>query len=263
MHGTGGSIGEVLGPVTAAGLIAVLFWRDVLQLSIVPALIAAFVLWRLLSGDSAQAGGGTASVKDYLGSFKELLKHKTIRLLFLVTSLRTVGQATTMIFLPIYLREDLGYSAALVGVYLSAAQLVGVGSQPLMGLLADRFGHKAVLMPAMVVFSALLFSLSAVEGQVQFAIAIIAIGAFLFSLHAIFISAAMEVAGEEVQATTVSLIYAASFVGSLSPIVAGLISDEYGVRTVFVFSAVLVSLATLVLAVTKLPGRTPKEAGVG
>ena len=263
MHGTGGSIGEVLGPVTGAGLIAVLVWQDVLKLSLVPALIAAFFLWRLLKNDSAQAGGGTSSVAEYLGSFKELLKQKTIRLLFVITSLRTVGQATTMIFLPIYLREDLGYSAALVGVYLSAAQLVGVGSQPVMGLLADRFGHKAVLMPAMAVFSAILFSLSVVEGQIQFAIAIIAAGTFLFSLHAIFISAAMEVAGEEVQATTVSLIYAASFVGSLSPIVAGLIADAYGIQTVFVFSAVLVSLATAVLAVTRLPTRAPREAGVG
>ena len=263
MHGTGGSIGEVLGPVTAAGLLAVLFWRDVLQLSVIPALIAAFLLWRLLKNDSAQAGGGAGSVVEYLGSFKALLKQKTIRLLFLITSLRTVGQSTTMIFLPIYLREDLGYSAAVVGLYLSAAQLVGVGSQPLMGLLADRFGHKAVLMPAMAAFSAILFSLSVVDGQIQFAIAIVAAGTFLFSLHAIFISAAMEVAGKEVQATTVSLIYAASFVGSLSPIVAGLIADAYGIQTVFVFSAVLVSLATAVLAVTRLPTRAPREAGVG
>ncbi len=263
MHGTGGSLGEVLGPVTAAGLIAVLYWRDVLQLSVIPALIAAVLLWRLLRGQSGVDGGGAASFREYLGSFGRLLKQRAIILLCIVTSLRSVGQATSMIFLPVYLREDLDYSAGLVGAYISMAQVVGIGSQPLMGLLSDRFGHKVVLLPAMAGFAAVLFSLSLVEGQVQFALAILALGAFVFSMHAILISAAMEVAEPEMQATTVSLIFAASFLGSLSPTIAGVIADAYGVPAVFVFSSSLVALGTVVLAFTRLPGRSRAAAGSG
>jgi FSR family fosmidomycin resistance protein-like MFS transporter len=263
MHGTGGSLGEVLGPVTAAGLIAVLYWRDVLQLSVVPALIAAVLLWRLLRGQSGVDGGGAASFREYLGSFGRLLKQRAIILLCIVTSLRSVGQATTIIFLPVYLREDLDYSAGLVGAYISMAQVVGIGSQPLMGLLSDRYGHKVVLLPAMAGFAAVLLSLSLVEGQVQFALAILALGAFVFSMQAILISAAMEVAEPEMQATTVSLIFAASFLGSLSPTIAGVIADAYGVPAVFVFSSSLVALGTVVLALTRLPGRRRAAAGSG
>ncbi len=273
MHGTGGSLGEVLGPVTAALLVSVLVWQDVLKLSMFPALIAAFFMWSLLRRDDATSSSGSSSLKQYLGSFSLLLHNRAVLLLCLVSALRSVGQTTTMIFLPVYLREDLAYSAGLVGLYLSMAQLVGIGSQPLMGYLADRFGHRRVLLPALVAFAFLLLSLALVEGRLEFALAILAIGTFLFSLHAIIISAAMEAAGDrehaatlagaatavpgsDMHATIVSLIYGASFVGALAPTLAGVLSDEYGLRSTFIFSAALVGAAAAVMAVTRLPGRS-------
>ena len=154
MHGAGGSLGEVLGPLIGAGLIAVLVWQDVLRLSIVPALVVAFVMWRLLRKESAShAHQGTSSLRAYLGSFYALLGQRALLLICLVSACRSVGQSTTAIFLPIYMREDLGYSAGLVGLYLSMAQLAGVGSQPLMGFLCDRLGHKLVLAPALAAFA--------------------------------------------------------------------------------------------------------------
>src|SRR5690606_34933467 len=54
LHGAGGSVGEAVGPLLAGGLIAVLFWRDVLQLSVLPAFITAFAMWTLLKNDHAE-----------------------------------------------------------------------------------------------------------------------------------------------------------------------------------------------------------------
>ncbi|MCH7746441.1 MAG: MFS transporter, partial [Chloroflexi bacterium] len=48
LHGTGGSVGEVLGPITAAGLLSFLMWRDVLQVSLFPALLGAFLIWGMM-----------------------------------------------------------------------------------------------------------------------------------------------------------------------------------------------------------------------
>jgi fucose permease len=82
---------------------------------------------------------------------------------------------------------------------------------------------------------------------------IIALGTFLYSLHTIFIAAAMDVAGDEVQSTVVSLIYGASFLGTLSPVFAGLIADKYGTEYTFLYGGAMILLAAFVLALTRLP----------
>jgi predicted MFS family arabinose efflux permease len=255
LHGTGGSLGEALGPVTAAGLVAVLYWQDVLQLSLLPALIAAIMMWTLLKREDSRGVSGASNFRDYVRSFFALLHQRALLMICLVSGLRSIGQATTAIVLPIYLREDLGYSAALVGIYLSMAQLAGIGSQPLMGFLSDRVGHKRVLIPAMAGFALLLMVIPLADGKVQLAVVILALGAFLFSLHAILISAAVELAGEEMQATTVSLIYASSFIGSLAPTMAGVLADRYGLETTFIFGATAAAAACVILILTKLPQR--------
>lgn len=260
LHGMGGSIGEVLGPLVAAGLLAVLFWRHVLAVEFLPGMVAAFLMWRLLSERGGAEAGESQSLASYVASFLALLARRALLMLFLVTALRAVGQAVTTIFLPIYLREDLGYSAALVGLYISMSQLAGIGSQPVMGLLADRLGHKAVILPALLGFAAVLGVLPLAQGKLELALVILALGVFVFSMQSILTSAAVELAGEGMHSTVVSLIYASSFVGSLSPTVAGVLADAYGLRTAFLFSFVLVALAAAVLALTPL---RPRAAPAG
>jgi MFS family permease len=133
------------------------------------------------------------------------------------------------------------------------AQLVGIGSQPLMGFLSDRIGHKKVLIPAMLCLGTLFGALAFVEGDVGLALTILALGAFLYSLHSIFISAAIGVVGENGQSTVVSVMYGASFLGILSPIIAGVIVDQTQTQNAFIYGAVMVFIATFVLAVMRLP----------
>ena len=171
LHGTGGSVGEVLGPLVGAGLLGILYWRDALRVEFIPAIVGAVLLWRLL--DTTGAASTKAHASAYAatsGSFVGLLRHRTLLLLFLVTGLRAVGQAVTAIFLPIYLREDLGYSSLLVGGYIAMGQIAGIGSQPLMGLLADRFGHKTVILPALLSFAVILALIPLADGKLQLAI---------------------------------------------------------------------------------------------
>jgi FSR family fosmidomycin resistance protein-like MFS transporter len=254
LHGAGGSIGEVLGPLVAAGLLALLYWRNVLRVEAIPAIIAAVLMFTLLKAGPAADGGAPPSFRGYLRSFASLLQRRALVLLLLASACRSVGQATTTIFLPIYLREELAYPATLVGVYISMSQLAGIGSQPVMGLLSDRFGHKAVILPALVIFAVLLALVPFANGKVTLAVVILALGFFLFSMQSVLTAAAIDLAGHEVQATVVSLIYASGFVGSLAPTVAGVLSDRYGLPSTFYMSAAVAAVAVIIVAVTKLPG---------
>ncbi|HLG10632.1 MAG TPA: MFS transporter [Dehalococcoidia bacterium] len=252
LHGTGGSVGEALGPVLGAGLLLVLFWRDALRVEFIPAIVGAFLLWRLLDTTGASEHEGHATLRTYIASFVGLLSHRTLLLLFLVTGLRAVGQAVTSTFLPVYLREDLGYSSLLVGGFIAMGQIAGIGSQPVMGLLADRFGHKTVILPALLSFAAILAVIPLADGKLQLAIAILALGIFVFSMQSILTSAAVELAGDHLHSTVTSLVYAAGFIGSLSPTIAGILADAHGLKVTFFFSAAVVTVAACILAMTNL-----------
>jgi MFS family permease len=256
LHGSGGSVGEVAGPLLTAGLLTYLTWEGILQISMLPAIVCAFLVWRVMGGLEFADGGGS-TLKAYFQSLAVMLRKKALALLVLITALRAMGQSSISLFLPVYLREDLDYSAATVGIFLSMAQLVGIGSQPIMGYLSDRIGHKKVLVPAMLCLAALFAALAFAEGDVQLAVTILLLGAFLYSLHSIFISAAIGVVGENGQSTVVSVMYGASFLGVLSPIIAGLIVDETQTQNAFLYGAVMVLLGAIVLAVMKLPRGEP------
>ena len=95
-------------------------------------------------------------------------------------------------------------------------------------------------------------------------IVVLATGAFLYSLHTIYIASAMDVARGQAQSTVVSLIYGASFLGAFSPWVAGLIVDAYGTPSAFIYGGVMVILGAAILAATPpAPNLHPRNGGLG
>jgi hypothetical protein len=56
--------------------------------------------------------------------------------------------------------------------------------------------------------------------------------------------------------TITSLVYASTFVGSLSPTIAGILADAYGLQVTFYLSCALVSAAAVVMALTPIRHRT-------
>jgi fucose permease len=125
-----------------------------------------------------------------------------------------------------------------------------------MGALSDRVGHKAVIFPAMLAYTLILAVIPFADGKVQVAVVILALGIFVFSMQSILTSAAIELTGESVSSTATSLIYAASFLGSLAPTIAGVLTDAYGLQSSFYFGATFAALGTVMIAMTRMPART-------
>lgn len=273
LHGTGGSIGEVVGPVLTGGLITGTYlvafeWREVLQISVLPALLCGLLIY-LMMRNIPTVSAETASLSDYFSSLSALMSRRAMIALVAITALRSMGQGAIMAFLPVYLLEDQGITAVVIGLFMASIQFVGILAQPAMGFLADKFGHKAVLVPATAALGVLMIALRFAEADdtltftlwrlqiaapgIQFGIIGLAMGAFLYALHAIYIAAAMDVAEGEAQSTVVSLIYGASFLGALSPFIAGVIVDFTDTASAFVYGGVMVLAATLILVFTRLP----------
>ena len=251
LHGTGGSVGSVLGPLVAAGALSLLMWRDVLQISLFPALLAGLLIWSMMRSGKEDVSV-PVSTRAYLAAIASLMKQRALVVLVLVAALRSMGETAMMTFLPVYLREDLALTTTWVAIYLSMAQIVGIGAQPAMGLISDRLGRKPVLIPAMSALGLLYIALSYADAGPQLVLTVLALGAFQYPLHAIFIAAAMDIAGDEVQSTMAALIYGASFLGTVSPVVAGIIADAYGIPSTFLYAGGITLLATLILATLKM-----------
>ena len=277
-HGTGGSIGEFFGPIITGGLVSGVYfvafeWNEVLKISVGPALIFGLLIYLMMRGIPT-ASTETESLRDYFTSLFKLLRRRGMQALVATTALRSMGQGAMMAFLPVYLLEDQGISAIVIGLFLSSIQFVGILAQPAMGWLADKFGHKRVLVPGTAALGLLMIALKFAPTDdplmidivllditlpgIQFGLIALAMGAFLYALHAIYIAAAMEVAQGEAQSTVVSLIYGASFLGAFSPFLAGVIVDAGTISDAFVYGGVMVFLAGVVLALIRL---TPADRG--
>ena len=272
-HGTGGSVGEFVGPVLTGALLSGVYfvafeWNEVLQISAGPALIFGLLIYLMMRGIPA-GSTDTESLREYFSKLFTMLRRRGMQMLVITTALRSMGQGAMMAFLPVYLLEDQGISAIVIGLFMAGIQFVGILAQPVMGWLADRLGHKAVLVPCTAALGVLMIALKyaptddplvfnlvlleiAVPG-IQFGIIALAMGAFLYALHAIYIAAAMDVAEGEAQSTVVSLIYGASLLGAFSPFLAGVIVDLGTTSDSFIYGGISVIAAAALLAITRLP----------
>ena len=252
LHGIGGMSGEVLGPTVVAFVLTFLMWRDVLKVSLFPAIMAGFAIWLVLRS-LPRMDSQVTSRKEYFLSMGVLLGNPMLMVLVLSTAIRGVGESAVESFLPVYLKDTLGFTNRNIGLVFSGAQVVGLIAQPVMGFISDRFGRKVVLLPATIILGVLSLLLSVAEPVVQVMLIILAKGAFRFSLHHIFIAAAIDASKGEAQSTVTSFMYGAGLLGILSPSVAGMISDEYGIHSAFVFGGVFTLLAALALLYYRPP----------
>ena len=251
LHGTGGSVGEAVGPLIAGVLVGAFTWQFISQGAIIPGLILGLAVWLILRRIPADIGQA-ASFGDYFVGVRGLLSNKRLLLVLFFTGGFAGAQATMYTFLPVYLREDIALEPEVVGLYLSLLNVPGLASQPAMGYLSDRWGRKAVLFPAMASLGVFYVLLGTVPGGWPLVATVIGAGLFFYPMMAIFLASAADLAPSDVQSTTVSLVFGvATLVGSFAPLVAGYLADEYSLRATFYFCAALVLSAAFVALVTR------------
>lgn len=253
LHGGGGSIGEAVGPVLVGGLLGVMAWQGILQLSVVPAVVTGVVVW-LLMRTTAGHLSVTTSFARYVAGLRQFVTNPHLALIFVSVGGFSMAQAAVNTFLPIYLRNELNYEPLAAAGYLFLGQVAGIASSPLLGYLSDRYGRRATLVPSLLMLALGIFALSVAPEGLALILSVGLIGAFMFPLMALFLATAMDRVGTAVQATTVSLVFGiGTLFGSLSPTIAGVLADAFGVRSAFHWGGVVAVLAALVFAFAAAP----------
>ncbi|MGE5302507.1 MAG: MFS transporter [Alphaproteobacteria bacterium] len=245
VHDSSANLGEVIGPLALGLLITFADWRTALQFWAVPGLALGF-LYGLLGGEDGLAAPERRDYRRAL--WEDVLKNKMVFSLVAVSTLRAMGQTALSAFLPLYLSLHLHFSAGAAGAYMSLLYFFAGVAPAFVGWIADRFGHKSMI----AVFS---FSSGVAIAAIPYlgsgpllATALAALGALLWALRPVVVTAAMEAAPPNLAGSIVAVLYGANMgVSFLAPLMAGVIADAYGLPAALLSISVFPLLAAVVM----------------
>lgn len=247
VHGVGASVGDAIGPIVVGAIIVVVDWKLTLEVHLLPALLIAALLWTRL-GTMRDVDGERISLSVYVAGIWTMFAYRQTQAVMVSNTLITMGRLSMLAFFPIYIKETLDYSAFALGIYLALLYVMGIVSQPVMGVLSDRIGRKAILVPSFVSMGLLYMAIVVASAGVSLGLVIGALGMFFYPIVNITQTAIMDVAPERVQASTMG---AMTLPGQpfvlLSPVLAGYLVTEFGILSAFWYAAVAAMLAAALL----------------
>ena len=263
LHGVGASIGDSVGPLCIGAMLLVVGWKDLAQWHLIPALILAFLMWRTVR-QHYSAGPGGLTRRSYFSGIKGIFARPTVFMVMIASSFVGMARLSVTTFLPLYLAEEMNYDSFWLGFHWALLYAMGIFSQPLMGILSDKFSRKTVLLPSFATMGILYLLLPMPGGGFLLALIIAAMGMFFYGTGNIATAAVLDVASEQVQGTTQSFMTLFLQVVTLpAPIVAGFVVSHYGYATVFYYSSALLFSAAAVWAFIRIPKRAAGTGGGG
>ncbi len=255
IHGVGGQIGDSIGPLVVGGLLTLFNdrWRPVALAYVFPALLMTGVVWWALfrlggsdpDADIDAASPPRVSVGQRFRDAGRLLRNPAILSLVLVSSLRDMGSSSLIIWLPKYLHDPLPAGGLemtpfMVGLHLTLLLVLGVVSSPIAGVLSDRYGRKLILIPCLTAVGLLSLVIGQVAAGAPLIIIVLAIGLFSSSMNQILQATVLDQIGRGAEGVTLGLVMGVnSALSAVSPLIAALVVDTYGLSAVFIYTAVL------------------------
>tara|TARA_Y100000588_G_scaffold99944_1_gene108661 strand:+ start:917 stop:2122 length:1206 start_codon:yes stop_codon:yes gene_type:complete len=249
IHAIGGTLAEVFSPLMVGFLLAVLDWQQVLQLSVLPAVLmgtAFFFLFRRIPSRHVS----TALTKGDLVAFISQWRSRTG--LLLVGGIATYNMAliALMTMMPFYSQRAFGLSSAETGIAFALAMLLGSIGQPLVGQLSDRRGRFGIFAVSSVLAAALSASVLFLNTPLATIGSLTGAMAILVAIRSIVLAMAVDYSSKH-EATSMGFVFVVlDGVGALGAVLAGLIGD-FNLVASFGFAALLSVLGVSFIGLTK------------
>jgi len=255
-HGMGGNVGDALAPLAVGALLAVLTWREIVVINVIPGVIMACLILYFLGAlrIGAKRGGDKAagekhegqSVAEYFRGLRELLKNRELILLSVSSGFRSMTQNGLLTFLPVFLAYEMGYSPLWVGACMFILQAAGFAAAPIAGHLSDTMGRRRILMTSMVMSGIVLAFMAFAGRSLAFVAFIAVLGFFLYAIRPVMQAWTLECTPKKMGGTSIGVLFGVQAVGSsIGPVIGGMLADRYGLMAVFFFLAVTIVVANL------------------
>jgi len=253
LHGMGGNVGDAIAPIVVGALLAVLSWREVVIMNVVPGIVIALLLFVFLGTlklggtkrEAARDSGGQ-SLRDYFRGLPELVRNRGLILLSASSAFRSMTQNALLTFLPVYLAYEMGYSSFWVGACMFALQTAGFAAAPVAGHLSDRMGRKSVMMTSMAMTAVVLVFMALAGKSLAFVFFVAVLGFFLYAIRPVLQAWLLESTPRNMGGTSIGVLFGAQALGSsIGPLLGGLVADSYGLTATFAFLAGTIVAANL------------------
>jgi MFS family permease len=253
LHGMGGNVGDAIAPIVVGALLAVLSWREVVILNVVPGIVIALLIFVFLGtmqlgGKKREASGDTGRqpLREYFRGVPALFRNRGLILLSTSSAFRSMTQNALLTFLPVYLAYEMGYSSFWVGACMFALQTAGFAAAPVAGHLSDRMGRKSVMMTSMAMTAVVLVFMALAGKSLAFVFFVAVLGFFLYAIRPVLQAWLLETTPRNMGGTSIGVLFGAQALGSsIGPLLGGLVADSYGLTATFAFLAGTIVAANL------------------
>lgn len=239
IHTLGASVGDLISPLVAGSLLLWFSWQGSASINALPVFAVAAALLVILGrhekSEHISAGGSSGlGFRAYLAGVSGLFKDKTVVGLCVMAGFRSMCQNGLLVFVPMLLRDTMGFGPVMLGAAQSAMQAGGMVGGPVAGVMSDHMGRKPVVLSGLVATTLVVLIVSWI-GQPVLMIAVLALlGCALFAVRPVIHGWAMDLTPETMHGSAVSLLFGTqSAFSMLVPVVGGLIADTWGLTTVF------------------------------
>lgn len=271
-HGMGGNAGEALAPLAAGALLAWFSWRTVVVINIVPGLVMATLILVMVgalattrASDNKLAvnasDGEGWNMRRYLQDLLSLLRDRTLMLICISAGFRTLTQVGLMVFLPVYLAYEQGYSPLAVGLCMTVMQVAGLIAGPIAGHLSDRVGRQKVVISSMLLSGATILGMVFAGQSMLFIVFVALVGFFMYAMRPVLQAWAVENTPKRLAGTGVGLQFTILAIGgSIAPATFGVIADTWSVYAAFYFLAGTIIAANLLVLLVPREGAARANA---
>jgi MFS family permease len=263
LHGMGGNAGDALAPLAVGSLLAVLTWRQVVVINVIPGLvmslmILAFLGTLRLGPKNAKPGAEEhkgQSLAEYFRGVPALFRNRSLILLSTSSAFRSMTQNALLTFLPVYLAYEMHFSAMWVGAGMFALQAAGFLASPVAGHLSDRMGRRSVMITSMLMSAVVLVFMVFAGKSYAFILFIAVLGFFLYAIRPVMQAWLLETTPKNMGGTSIGVLFGAQSLGSsVAPLLGGMIADRFGLIATFWFLAFTIVAANLfILAMPSTP----------
>ena len=272
LHGMGGNAGDALAPLAVGALLAVLSWRQVVMLNVLPGLVMSLLILVFLgtlrlgakphAKPKAEEEKGQ-SLAEYAQGLKQLFRNRSLVLLSTSGAFRSMTQNALLTFLPLFLAREMGYSPVVTGAAMFALQAAGLMASPIAGHLSDKLGRRSVLMGSMAMTAVVLVFMAVAGRSPAFVFFVAVLGFFLYAIRPVIQAWTLEATPKNMGGSSIGILFGAQSLGSsVAPLLGGFIADQYGLGATFYFLAGTIVAANLfILAMPKSEAFPTVERG--
>lgn len=254
LHGMGGNAGDAIAPLVVGALLAVMTWRQVVVLNVLPGLVMSLLLLVFLGtlrlGGKKPASkidqGQGQSLADYARGLRQLFRNRSLVLLSTSGAFRSMTQNALLTFLPLFLAREMGWASVAVGAGMFALQVAGLVAAPVAGHLSDKMGRRSVVMGSMAMTALVLVFMALAGKSNAFVFFIAVLGFFLYAIRPVIQAWTLESTPRNMGGSAIGMLFGAQSLGaSVAPLLGGLIADQWGLSATFYFLAGTIVCANL------------------